>query len=105
MLDIQSRPFVWIYEGRNNGWWYYDFEMQDLLEEAWNAGELAIKTTTMSTSLTLVIDMRTMLQNGSNGSVRAIRRIATATTSASTSSSDILIKGIAGRPVGQDLID
>jgi hypothetical protein len=88
LCDILSRPSVWIYEGRNNGWWYYDLPMQDLLEESWNAKELTVDTTE------LIVDMKTMSQTTLSGAVRAIRRI-----SPVYDISGLLIKGVAGRRI------
>jgi hypothetical protein len=70
--------------------------MQDLLEESWNAGEFIVKTTSVASSITLVIDMKNMLQTGSNGAVRAIKRLST------TCACSLLIKGVAGHlfPLG-----
>lgn len=92
---------VWIYEGRNNGWWYYDYEMQDMLENAWLHFE---KTKSAEAEAEpapewyicgqrIYIDFENMEQiNCNNNAVRAIRRVSTN----DIDTCGLLIKGVAG---------
>lgn len=86
---LRNRSFVWIYEGRNNGWWYYNEEIQDLLQRAEARGEEVLQWCICGQSVH--IDMVNNVQtNQCNGSVRDIKKISISETSS------YLIKGIAG---------
>lgn len=88
--DINSRPYVWVYEGRNNGWWYFDYDMQDILEEAFIDDQTFIDWYICGQKIH--IDLFNMQQtNNSNNAVRAIKRL-----SSNDDNSDLLIKGVAG---------
>lgn len=90
--DIMSRPAVWLYEGRNNGWWYYDNELQDILEETWREDETFIDW--LICGQKVHIDLFNMQQtNLQNNAVRAIMRLTHKEIAASDS---LLIKGVAG---------
>jgi len=87
--DLQSRPYVWLYEGRNNGWWYYDYDMQDLLEEAWCEHRLSIDWLVCGQKTHF--DLQGMQQtNLTNNAIRDIKRLAI------NDVSGLLIKGVAG---------
>jgi hypothetical protein len=86
---IHSRPNVWIYEGRNNGWWYYDYDMQDLLENAWNADDRPVFLDWYICGQKVHIDFFNMQQTNCNA-VRAIRRLN------HKEIDGLLIKGVAG---------
>lgn len=93
--DIHNRSYVWLYEGRNNGWWYYDYDMQDILEEAWHNGQTedGVFLDWLICGQKVNIDLFNMQQtNSNNNAVRAIKRI----NINDINSTDLLIKGVAG---------
>lgn len=89
--DIDSRPYVWLYEGRNNGWWYYDYELQDELESAWKNGQASLSWYICGQSI--CIDFQRMIQeNQTTGAVRAVQRLKRCDIDVC----GLLIKGVAG---------
>ena len=88
--DIYSRPNVWIYEGRNNGWWYFDYDMQDILEAAWERDETSLDWYICGQKVHIDFINKQQV-NINNNSVREIRRI-----SIKDNNSALLIKGVAG---------
>lgn len=89
--DIHKRSKVWIYEGRNNGWWYYDLELQDVLDEAQDSNKTYLDWTICGQPV--CFDFLNMKQtNTCSNAVRAIKYL---------SHDDIireklLIKGVSG---------
>ncbi len=86
---ILNRDTLWIYEGRNNGWWYYDKELQDILESAHLVGDTTISWVICGQAVTLDLHSMTQL-NVENKAIRNIKRIE------KTHIYQYLIKGIAG---------
>jgi hypothetical protein len=88
-LFKEDRPYIWLYEGRNNGWWYYDYELQDVLERAWDDGHSSIEWYICGQKVN--IDFTSMKQiNKVNNAVREIRRMAKGDLD------QLLIKGVGG---------
>jgi hypothetical protein len=80
---------VWLYEGRNNGWWYYGPDMQRILEKAYQVGKSKLSWYTCGQ--VLHIDLKSMQQiNPSTDGVRRVIRISPEQHSL------YLIKGTAG---------
>ena len=81
----EGHEYLWIYEGRNNGWWYYDTDIQESLSNTDHTLELLI------CGQRVVIDVVNLLQrNRDTGARRNIIKIH------KSEMGDYLIKGIAG---------
>ena len=89
--QVHNKRYIWIYEGRNNGWWYYDYEMQDILENAFIKNEFFLNWVTCGQKI--CIDFTNMIQtNIDNGAVRSIKRL----SPQEIIKEQILVKGVAG---------
>jgi len=87
--NILNKDHIWLYEGRNNGWWCFDYEMQDMLEEAHNNEDQDFDWYICGQRI--IIDFSTMEQhNTKNNAVRKIQRIK------SEDIGTLLIKGVGG---------
>jgi hypothetical protein len=84
---LLGRDLLWIYEGRNNGWWYYEQELQDVLETSYKQGQFTVDWIICGQSVT--IDLIGMTQTNAKA-VRDIRRIG------KDEICKYLIKGVAG---------
>ena len=85
-----------MYEGRNNGWWYFDYELQDMLEQSYSEMDGSMSTNTefewVICGQRIIIDFSTMEQyNTKNGAVRKVRRYPK-----DSIPDDVLVKGVAG---------
>lgn len=86
---LRGREFLWIYEGRNNGWWYYDKDIQDALEVAHGEGRHQLEW--IICGQPVFIDFGDMIQlNEDNSAVRHVERVPRSQLHL------YLIKGIAG---------
>lgn len=89
LATIEEKPYVWLYEGRNNGWWYYDYDMQDILEDTYNSGKKILEWVVCGQKISL--DLVNMIQtNNDNQAMRSIKRTVPQATK------NIIIKGVAG---------
>lgn len=89
--NIYKLTNVWIYEGRNNGWWYYDLELQNVLETAWNDDQTYLSWTICGQSVNF--DFFNMTQtNTQSKAIRAIKRL----THEDIIRDDLLMKGVSG---------
>lgn len=89
--DINSQTHIWLYEGRNNGWWYYDYDMQDILETAYLKNETNIRWIICGQNIN--IDLINMLQtNENNSALRSVKRM----SATNIRDSGMIIKGVAG---------
>lgn len=80
---------LWLYEGRNNGWWIYDFNHIKSMEEEYQKGLSSLNLYTYGTNLE--IDFNSMQQkNTKNDALREIKRIK------KSDLDNYLIKGVAG---------
>jgi hypothetical protein len=89
---VIDKTMTWIYEGRNNGWWYYTPEVQRALDKAYQSGKKSISWYLRSCGQTVTLDLVKMEQT--NPHTDGVRRIVNLTEP----SSDYLIKGIGGIP-------
>ena len=85
----QNNEYIWIYEGRNNGWWLYDSDIQDALEKAHTDHEDTVSWVICGQNI--VIDVKNNIQQTERtGAERNISRIHRKDTK------DYLIKGWSG---------
>jgi hypothetical protein len=83
--------FNWIYEGRNNGWWYYTPDIQRALDSAYETGKKTLTWFLRSCGQTITLNLEKMEQiNPNTDGVRRIARL--------KDPSCYLIKGIGGVP-------
>jgi hypothetical protein len=88
---IRDLEWVWLYEGRNIGWWIFDIEFQELLEESYDGGAGSVDISTGGVKIT--VNFHDMIQkNTHNSAVRKILRIQRGLLGTSR----LTIKGIAG---------
>jgi hypothetical protein len=97
-----GRSFVWMYEGRNNGWWYFDYELQDMLEQSYSEmdNEMSVNTEFewVICGQRIIIDFSTMEQyNTKNSAVRKVKRFPKDNVP-----DDIVVKGVAGMMAKKD---
>lgn len=93
---LVSRPYVWLYEGRNNGWWCYNHEMQDIIEDAYLSNKDYVEWVVCGQKVK--IDFIKRLQyNVDTDAIRAIQRISGNEINKGQSTHDhLLIKGVGG---------
>lgn len=86
---VTGRDYLWIYEGRNNGWWFYDSDLQDILETAYKNEDITVEWVICGQEM--VIDLEDLTQvNVDNDAIRAVNRVH------KRNLGKFLIKGIAG---------
>ena len=92
-INETERSFVWIYEGRNNGWWYYDYELQEMLEQAYlDMDNGSTEFEWVICGQRIIIDFDSMEQrNTKNGAIRKVQRLPKDNIPDS-----LLIKGVGG---------
>jgi hypothetical protein len=94
VANVSKKTHIWIYEGRNNGWWYYDYEMQDILDETY-MDEMYLNWVVCGQKI--CIDFTNMIQiNNDNKAVRRIRRL----TPNELKLEGIIVKGVGGMTTG-----
>lgn len=82
----QNYKYLWLYQGRNNGWWLFNNEMQKVLTE-----KMPNNFKWLICGQTMEYNFKTMKQcNTQNGNIRLIKRIP------SDKLSTVLVKGISG---------
>ena len=87
--QISRNDYVWLYQGRNNGWWLFDLELQDLLTEKYEKSLFEFEWSICGQKMSY--DFDNMLQTNTHSySVREIKRITTSELK------NYLIKGVSG---------
>ena len=72
--NIKKLDYLWLYEGRNNGWWLYSNDMQMALEEGFSKDIKEISWYTCGQQLS--INLKTYRQlNVNRDSIREVIRI------------------------------
>lgn len=84
---LKDYQYVWLYKGRNVGWWVFDIEYQNIIEESFSKGS-NINITICGYDI--LLDFVKMEQTSINGAVREIARVLLLYLP------NILVKGIAG---------
>ena len=83
--------YVWLYEGRNNGWWIYDYATIEMLEEEYAAKKSSAEV--FICGFNMEIDFKTMQQiNLENHAIRQVMRI----KKEDVKTDGLLVKGVAG---------
>jgi len=81
---------MWIYEGRNNGWWYYDYDVQIVIETAWKENK---NLDWYMCGQMFHLDFTNMRQvNTTNNAIRSIKRV----DHEEINSGKLLVKGVSG---------
>ena len=90
---VEEKNYVWLYEGRNNGWWYFDYELQDSLEDAYKDKDEEPEFDWVICGQKITINFNDMEQhNAKNNAVRKVLRI----KYDDVKNSGITVKGVAG---------
>lgn len=86
---ISNYDYIWLYQGRNNGWWLFDLELQDILTEKYQNSCFNFEWSICGQKM--LYDFDNMMQiNTHSQSVREIKRISTDEIPL------LLIKGVSG---------
>ena len=93
-VTLEELKGEWMYSGRNGGWWYYDSELDEIIEKKYREDPTSIFEMEIM-GATYTIDLGSMKQTAPNHFIRSIKR------SADQSDSDI-VKGIAGLRITGD---
>jgi hypothetical protein len=95
-----SKCFRWIYEGRNNGWWFFEPELQRTLTQAYESGKKHISWYLRSCAQTIYLDLEKMEQTNPNtAGVRRIVYLEHEKHHPAPAPAGYLIKGIGGHPL------
>ena len=81
-INLKDVVGKWMYSGRNNGWWYYSPEHDEIIEEVWNMAKKYRPDSLGSISLNInilgrlyLIDFDKMTQSADSGVIRNIKRV------------------------------
>ena len=86
---LSSYSHIWLYKGRNIGWWIFDLEFQDILEKSYGKEEPNLILNICGNQVN--IDFKQLIQrNTVNNSIRAIKRVI------KKDLSKLLVKGLSG---------
>jgi hypothetical protein len=85
----QDYQWLWLYKGRNVGWWLFDLAEQSLIEDSYQRGEAELPL--MISGNEIVLKFGQMIQESHHShSIRDLKRISVSDING------ILIKGISG---------